>query len=167
MKFEGSLFWRFFGLQKNESQRATVVKNLSRDSNFWAWGETPPYMSGEPLRLPRQNFGRPRDAKRRHETPRDASRRRDEMPRDAMRRHKTPRDASETPRDAILILICVLFGNFMLILGSPEHHFLMFFCHTSFASLPVVFFPYFQKNAKQLEVLKTLRMCMFLEVRQL
>ena len=109
-----------------------IADNMSRGGEFPSW--TPPYMSGEPLRLPRQNFGRPRDAKRRHETPRDATRRRDKMPRDAMRRHKTPRDASETPRDVTLMSIFAIFSSFKPILGSPEHHFAMIFYHISFAS---------------------------------
>ena len=114
-------------------QHATyIADNMRRGGEFPSW--TPPYMSGEPLRLPRQNFGRPCDDRRRQETPQDATRRRDKMPRDAMRRHKTPRDASETPRDSILMLILVFFSNFKLILALPEHRFSMFFCDNNFAS---------------------------------
>ena len=112
-------------------------------------GKTPPYMWGEPLRPRPQNSGSPRDAKRRHETPRDATRRRDEMPRDAMRRHKTPRDASETPRDSILMPNFVIFSNFKLILASPEHHFSMLFWDTNFASFFGQFFGNFPKNQKR------------------
>ena len=76
-------------------------------------------MLGEPLQPIQENWLAPG----RHETPRDATRRRDEMPQDAMRRHKTPRDASETPRDAIVMMIFMFFSNFKLILASHEHMF--------------------------------------------
>ena len=125
-----------------------ILKSISRTSNFKARGETSPYMWGEPLRPRPQNCGSPRDAKRRHETPRDATRRRDEMPRDAMRRHKTPRDASETPRDSILKQNFAIFSNFKVILASPERYFWMLCWDTNFASFFVQFFINFPKTQK-------------------